>query len=104
VLNGAKNGHDPTPAVSNVSKRSFEQWLDSDIDRFEGLAKGKGELFVYYWNSFGAIAPEYADQEEKQASSLRQTLEAEIAKMKESLSTKEIRKMLQELLAELAEE
>lgn len=104
VLNGARADHDPTPALSNVSKKSFEQWLDSDIDRFEGLARGMGELFIHYWNSFGSLKPENHNGKAEQASLFRQQIRAQITNMKSNLPINEIRRIIQELLAELQED
>ena len=104
VLNGAKENHDPVPALSNVSKRSFENWLDADVDRFEGLAMGMGNLFIRYWNSFGTLADEYTNGTAEQASVFRQEMRAQISNMKGNLPTQEIRRIIQELLAELQED
>ena len=104
VLNGAREEHDPTPALSNVSKRSFEQWLDSDIDRFEGLARGMGDLFLHYWNSFGSLKPENHNGKTEQASMFRQEIRNQISNMKSNLPINEIRRIIQELLTELQED
>lgn len=101
VLNGAKENHDPAPALSNVSKRSFEQWLDADVERFEGLATGMGDLFSHYWNSFGSVRAENTNGKTEQASVFRQEIRTQIANMKGNLPIQEIRRIIQELLAEL---
>lgn len=104
VLNGAREGHDPTPALSNVSKRSFEQWLDSDVERFEGLASGMGELFIHYWKSFGSLKPENHNGKAEQASFFLQEMREQISNLKSKLPLTEIREIIQELLAELQED
>jgi hypothetical protein len=56
VLNGKKDDHNPIPALSTISRRSFERWSDIDIDRFPGLAQGMAEIFSNYWVNHGVIA------------------------------------------------
>lgn len=104
VLNGAKENHDPTPALSNVSKRSFEQWLDADIERFEGLAKGMGNLFKHYWSNFGAISYREAIGKPAQVSEFRREIQTQIEKMQKKLPIEEIRTIILEMLAELQKE
>ena len=104
VLNGAANNHDPKIALSTVSKRAFEQWLDSDIDRFDGLAKGMGELFRHYWNSFGSYLPPNKQIDKNHRQIYLNDLQKQINEMKSKLPLSEIRNILQDLLYELQDE
>lgn len=104
VLNGIRDKHSPIPALSNVSKRSFEQWSDTDIERFGGLAEGLGEVFQYYWRNFGELNQEISPDEQNQISSLRQEIKTKLITFRNTASLSQLRKFLNEMLTELDKE
>ena len=103
VLNGIRDKHSPIPALSNVSTRSFEQWSDMDIERFNGLAEGLGELFQYYWHNFGERDQEVLGAEQNEIDVLRNEIETKIMQLKKTGSVSLLRKFLQEMLSEIEE-
>jgi len=104
VLNGIRDKHSSIPALSNVSKRSFEQWSDTDIERFSGLAEGLGEVFQYYWRNFGELNQEISPDVQNQISSLRQEIELKLMTFRNTTSLSQLRKFLHEMLSELDKE
>ncbi|MDD2230118.1 MAG: hypothetical protein PHY48_11970 [Candidatus Cloacimonetes bacterium] len=103
VLNGIRDKHSPIPALSNVSTRSFEQWSDMDIERFNGLAEGMGELFQYYWHNFGERDQEVPAAEQDEIGKLRDEIETKIMQLKKTGSVSLLKKFLQEMLSEIDE-
>ncbi|MDD2228724.1 MAG: hypothetical protein PHY48_04860 [Candidatus Cloacimonetes bacterium] len=104
VLNGIRDKHSPIPALSNVSTRSFEQWSDMDIERFNGLAEGLGELFQYYWHNFGERDQEVLGAEQNEIDVLRNEIETKIMQLKKTGSVSLLKKFLQEMLIEIEKE
>lgn len=104
VLNGSKDNHSSIPALSNISKRSFDQWSDMDIERFSGLAKGIGELFSYYWHNFGELNQEISLADQDQIIALRKEIEAKVLQLKNTSSVSLLRKFLHDMLQELEKE
>lgn len=104
VLNGINDRHSSVPALSNVSKRSFEQWSDMDIERFSGLATGIGELFQYYWQNFGELNQEASLADQNQIYEIRKEIESKVVQLKKTSSINQLKRALQEILSELEEE
>jgi len=68
------------------------------------LARGMGDLFLHYWNSFGSLKPENHNGKAEQASMFRQEIRNHISNMKSNLPINEIRRIIQELLTELQQD
>ena len=99
VNNGIADGHNAQPALSLIANRPFEQWTDMDIDGFNGLARGIGEIFLQSWRNYGDVGPELTAQELKQKIKLRKTLEPQLKKIGES--PRVLAATLRELLNEI---
>jgi len=99
VNNGIADGHNARPALSLIANRPFEQWTDMDIDGFNGLARGIGEIFLQSWRNYGDGGPELTAQEFKQKIKLRKTLELQLKKIGES--PRVLAAALRELLNEI---
>ena len=101
VIIGSKAGDDPTPALSVVSKRSFDQWLDSDIDTFEGLANGIGGLFIRYWESYGTESIENKNEQAEHRASFKTQLRDHLNNMHNTMPIEDIRTLIEEILTEM---
>jgi hypothetical protein len=74
-----------------------------DIERFNGLAEGLGELFQYYWHNFGERDQEVLGAEQNEIDVLRNEIETKIMQLKKTGSVSLLRKFLQEMLSEIEE-
>jgi len=106
IHNGIIDGHDVRPALSFIAKRPFEQWTDMDIQEFNGLAKGVGNLFQQIWHNYRGPGKngglDLTDKERKQKEKLRKALSVQLHKISRNHSPKVIAAALRELLEELA--
>jgi len=100
VINGIDSEHNATPALSLVANRPFEQWSDTDVDRFPGLADGIGDLFKSIWKNYGNVELELTSDEIQQRDDLCMKFKPQLTKLIDSSSTNVIRAMLKELLKE----
>jgi len=101
VNNGIADGHNVRPALSLVSNRPFEQWTDMDMDNFNGLAQGMGELFNQAWRDYGDGSPELTALELQQKAELRKKLESQLNKIEGNYSRPALIAALRELLNEI---
>jgi hypothetical protein len=99
INNGIADGHNARPALSLIANRPFEQWTDMDIDGFNGLVRGMGEIFLQSWRNYGDGGPELTAEELKQKTKLRKTLEPQLKKIGES--PRVLAAALRELLNEI---
>lgn len=101
VNNGTADGGNAQPALSLVANRPFEQWTDMDIQSFEGLAEGMGELFRQTWHNYGDAGPELTAIEMKQKDALRKKLEPQLKKLGGKSSPRVLAAALRELLDQI---
>ncbi len=101
VNNGISDGDNARPALSLIANRPFEQWTDMDIQSFEGLAEGMGELFRQTWHNYGDAGPELTALEMKQKNVLQKKLEPQIKKLGSKSSPRVIAAALRELLDQI---
>ena len=101
VNNGIADGHNARPALSLIANRPFDQWTDMDIQSFQGLAEGMGELFRQTWRNYGDAGPELTDLERKQKDELRKTLGAQLKKLGNKNSPRVLAAALRELLDQI---
>lgn len=99
VNNGIADGHNARPALSLIANRPFEQWTDMDIDGFNGLAKGMGEIFLEAWSNYGDGSPDLTAKEIQQKKKLRKALEPQLKKFGDS--PRALAAALRELLNEI---
>lgn len=98
VSNGIADGGNAQPALSLIANRPFEQWTDMDLQSFEGLAEGMGELFRQTWYNYGDTGPELTQIEMKQKGVLRKKLEPQLKKLGGKSSPRVLAAALRELL------
>lgn len=98
VNNGIGDDHNARPVLSLIANRPFEQWTDMDLESFEGLAKGMGELFRQIWLNYGDAGPVLTDEELEQKKSFRIILEPQLSKLSEKGSSRALAAALRELL------
>ena len=84
-----------------VSKRSFDQWLDSDIDTFEGLANGIGGLFIRYWESYGTESIENKNEQAEHKANYKEQLRNHLNNMYNTMPIEDIRILIEEILTEM---
>ncbi len=101
VNNGIADGGNARPALSLIANRPFEQWTDMDIQSFEGLAEGMGELFRQTWHNYGDAGPELTAIEMKQKDVLRKKLEPQLKKLGSKSSPRVLAAALRELLDQI---
>ncbi|MDX9770532.1 MAG: hypothetical protein RBT19_09215 [Tenuifilaceae bacterium] len=101
VLKGIADNYNPSPALSYISGRAFEQWTDHDIDRFPGMADGVADLFRQYWDNFGDIGPELTAAEVRQKDKLRVLLKQQLPKLAENSPIHVLQAALREAMHEL---
>ena len=99
--NGIADGDNARPALSLIANRPFEQWTDMDIQSFEGLAEGMGELFRQTWHNYGDAGPELTTIEMKQKNALRKKLEPQLKKLGSKSSPRVLAAALRELLDQI---
>lgn len=104
VTNGANDNHNPTPALSYVANRSFEQWTDLDIERFPGLADGIADQLRKVWRNLGDSGPELSAIEIQQKNKLRNKLEPQLRRIRGKTSVNAFCAALRELLRKLERE
>lgn len=101
VNNGMANGHNARPALSLIANRPFEQWTDMDMQGFDGLAEGIGELFRQTWHNYGDGLPELTTTEIKQKNALRKILEPQLKKLGGKSPPRVLAAALRELLGQI---
>lgn len=104
IKNGKDDNHNPSPALSNVAGRSFDQWTDQDVERFAGWAEGVGAQFRQAWRDYGDPRPELSEIEVRQKARLRNELEPYLRKIQRESSANALRVVLSELLQDLEDE
>lgn len=104
VHNGIVDDHNPRPALSLIANRPFEQWTDVDVERFEGLAQGMGELFRQTWVNYGDTGPILTDEELEQKKNFRTMLKPQLSKLREKGSARALAAALRELLSSIESE
>ena len=101
VNNGIADDHNPRPALSHISQRSFEQWTDRDMESFPGLATGIGDLFQQVWHNYGEEGPKLTAQEEKQKATVQRKLNAQVHTLGKTNSPRAVAAAVRELLRSL---
>jgi len=99
VNNGIADDHNARPALSLIANRPFEQWTDMDLESFEGLAKGMGELFRQTWLNYGDAGPVLTDKELEQKEAFRIMLEPQLSKLRGKGNSRALAAALRELLS-----
>lgn len=103
VNNGIADDHNARPTLSLIANRPFEQWTDMDLQTFDGLAEGMGELFRQTWHNYGDTGPVLTEKELVQKEVFRKTLEPQLKKLKADSSPRALAVAVRELLDELLE-
>lgn len=101
ITNGITDNHNSKPALSNIANRSFDQWADTDVERFTGLANGIGDLFINAWMNYGDSAPKLTEIELHQKNDLRNLLEPQLRNIQGQASVNVLCAALREVLHEL---
>ena len=101
VNNGIADNHNARPALSLIANRPFEQWTDMDLQGFDGLAEGIGELFLQMWHNYGDVGVILTDQELEQKELFRKTLEPQLKKLGETGNARVLAAALRELLSQI---
>jgi len=101
VNNGIADNHNARPALSLIANRPFEQWTDMDLQGFDGLAKGIGELFLQLWRNYGDTGVILTDQELEQKEAFRKTLEPQLKKLGDKGNSRVLAAALRELLSQI---
>ncbi len=101
VNNGIADDHNARPSLSLIANRPFELWTDMDIEGFNGLARGMGEIFQQAWRNHGDGGPELTAQELQQKTKVRNALEPQLKKIGSNQSPRVLAAALRELLNEI---
>lgn len=99
VNNGIADDHNARPALSLIANRPFEQWTDMDLESFEGLAKGMGELFRQTWLNYGDAGPVLTNKELEQKEAFLIMLEPQLSKLRGKGNSRALAAALRELLS-----
>ena len=70
-----------------------------DLESFEGLAKGMGELFRQTWLNYGDAGPVLTDKELEQKEAFRIMLEPQLSKLRGKGNSRALAAALRELLS-----
>jgi len=101
VNNGIADNHNARPALSLIANRPFEQWTDMDLQGFEGLAEGIGELFLQMWRNYVDADTILTDQELEQKEAFRKTLEPQLKILGDKGNSRVLAAALRELLSQI---
>lgn len=101
ILNGIEDSLFVQPTLAFVSNRAFDQWTDKDVQSFDGLAKGVGDLFQKFCQNYGDKHVSLSKKETETKDKLRKTLEPQVQKLAQSNNPKLIAEALREILKEI---
>lgn len=98
VNNSIGDSHNARPVLSLIVEKPFEQWSDMDVEDFDGLAKGMGELFQKAWNDHGDFTSILTDEEETEKKIFLKQLEPQLDKLNKKGKPRALAAALRELL------